>query len=110
MNQITYDDFAKLQIKIATVTACEKVDGSDKLLKLTLNCGDEDSERVVLSGIAKQYSPDSLINKQVPVLVNLAPRKMMGLESNGMILCADENDEAIMLHPEKFVKEGSEVR
>jgi len=110
MNQITYEDFQKLQIKIATITAAEKVDGSNKLLKLTLNCGKDDPERVVLSGIANHYTPESLLKKQVPVLVNIAPRKIMGIESNGMILCADENDEPILLYPEKYVKEGSKVR
>jgi methionyl-tRNA synthetase len=85
----TFDDFSKMDIRIGTITAAEKMPKSDKLLKLTVDTGLD--TRTVLSGIAKYYSPEEVVGKQVTILVNLAPRKMMGVESNGMILMA-END------------------
>lgn len=87
---IQYDDFAKMDIRIATVTAAEAVPKSKKLLKLTLDMGLD--TRTVLSGIAEHFSPEEVIGKQVCLLANLAPRKMMGMESQGMILMAEDKD------------------
>jgi methionyl-tRNA synthetase len=86
---ITFDEFAKMDIRTGTILTAEKMPKSDKLLKLTIDTGID--QRTVLSGIAKYYTPEEVIGKQVTILVNLAPRKMMGIESNGMILMA-END------------------
>jgi methionyl-tRNA synthetase len=85
----SFDEFNKMDIRIGTIIAAEKMPKSDKLLKLQIDTGID--QRTVLSGIAKYYSPEEVIGKQVTILVNLAPRKMMGIESNGMILMA-END------------------
>ena len=90
--EISYDDFAKLDLRLAKVIACEEVKKSKKLLKCTLQMGGE--ERIVLSGIKKWYSPEQLIGKTVVVAANLAPKTICGIESHGMILCAsDASDE-----------------
>lgn len=85
----TFDDFSKMDIRIGTIIAAEKMPKSDKLLRLTVDTGID--QRTVLSGIAKYYSPEEVVGKQVTILVNLAPRKMMGVESNGMILMAENS-------------------
>ena len=106
--QIQYDDFAKLDLRVATVTACEKVEKADKLLKLTIDLGNE--TRTIVSGIALHYTPEEMIGKQVVVVVNLAPRKMKGIESQGMILTAeDKNGKLRLLKPEETVSPGSSV-
>lgn len=83
----TYDDFAKLDFRTATIIAAEKMPKSDKLLRLTVDLGFE--QRTILSGIAKHFEPEAVIGQQVMILANLAPRKMMGIESNGMVLMAE---------------------
>ena len=106
----TIDDFAKLDIRTATVTACEKVKKSDKLLKFTLDDG-SGTPRTILSGIQAWYNPEDLIGKQVLFIANLAPRVMKGIESQGMILSAENFDGSISVttieHP---VKPGSQVK
>ena len=88
---IEYDDFAKIDLRLAKVLACEEVPKSKKLLNFTLQVGEE--TRTVLSGIKEYYSPEEMIGKTVVLVANLKPRKMCGIESNGMILCAsDEGD------------------
>lgn len=88
---IAIDDFDKLTLRVARVVACEKVPKSDKLLKFTLSLGEE--QRTVLSGIAEHYQPTELVGKQVVLLANLAPRKIRGILSEGMILCAANGDD-----------------
>lgn len=106
--EIVFDDFAKLDIRVGTVVAAEKMPKSDKLLKLTVNSGLD--KRTILSGIAKHYSPEDLIGKQVTFIANLAPRKMMGLESNGMILMAEDKDGKLrLIRPVDEVSPGSKV-
>jgi methionyl-tRNA synthetase len=105
---ITYDDFAKLDIRIGTITEAERVPKSDKLLKLRVDDGM--GGRQILSGIAKHFAPEELIGKQVTFLANLAPRKMMGHESQGMILMAEDADGSLaMLPPSKPVWNGGGV-
>jgi methionyl-tRNA synthetase len=105
---IEYDDFAKLELKAGTVTACEKVEKADKLLKLEVDLGTE--KRTIVSGIALHYKPEELVGKQVIVVTNLAPRKMKGIESQGMILTAEDSDGKLqLLKPEKPVSPGSNV-
>lgn len=104
---ITFEDFAKLEIKIGTITSAEKVEDVDKLLKLEVDLGEE--KRQVVSGIADWYKPEDLVGKQVPVLMNLEPRTFKGVESQGMILATGE-DTAILLHPDKEVPPGTKVR
>ncbi len=98
--QITIDDFAKVELKVALVTACEKVEKSKKLLKLTVKVGDE--TRTVVSGIANSYTPEQLIGKKLVMVTNLKPAKLCGIMSEGMILCA-ENAEGTLsfLTPER---------
>ena len=106
--EIVYDDFAKLELKAATVTACEKVAKADKLLKLEVDLGTE--KRIIVSGIAQHYTPVEMVGKQVIVVTNLAPRKMKGIESQGMILTAeDSNGKLQLLTPENPVTPGSNV-
>jgi methionyl-tRNA synthetase len=106
--EITYDDFAKLDIRVGTVLAAEKMEKSNKLLKLTVDTGID--KRTILSGIAQHYAPEELVGKQVTLLANLAPRKMMGIESNGMILMVENSDGALkLLQPSSSVVPGSTV-
>lgn len=106
--EVTYDDFAKLDLRVATVIACEKVEKADKLLKLTLQVGDE--ERTVVSGIALHFQPEEVVGKQVLLLANLAPRKMRGIESQGMILMAEDADgKLVFMSPSSSVAPGSGV-
>lgn len=104
---ITYDDFAKLDIRIGTIVACEEKEGSDKLLRLTVDFGDEGT-RNILSGIKQWYKPNDLINKQFAFVFNLAPRKMMGEFSEGMIMAAD-GKKPQPLKPKAKVPAGASV-
>jgi methionyl-tRNA synthetase len=107
-NEITYDDFAKMDIRIGTITEAERVPKSDKLLKLKVDDGL--GGRQILSGIAKHFSPEEVIGKQVTFLANLAPRKMMGLESQGMILMAEDRDGKLaLIAPPESVWNGGTV-
>ncbi len=94
-DEITYDDFAKMDIRVGTITEAERVPKSDKLLKLKVDDGL--GGRQILSGIAKHFAPEDVIGKQVTFLANLAPRKMMGHESQGMILMAEDRDGKLAL-------------
>ncbi len=107
-SEIVYDDFAKLDLRVGTVTACEKVEKADKLLKLTIDLGSE--TRTIVSGIALHYQANEMVGKQVVVVVNLAPRKMKGIESQGMILTTEDKDGKLrLLRPEEGVNPGSSV-
>ena len=88
--EIAFDDFEKVELRVAKVLACEKVKKSKKLLKFTLDDGE--GERIILSGIAEYYDPEELVGKNIAYVANLAPRKMMGIESRGMILSAESGD------------------
>ena len=109
INLIDIEDFAKVEIKIAKVIACEKVEKSKKLLKLTVKIGDE--ERTVVSGISNYYAPEDLVGKKLAMIVNLKPVKLCGIESQGMIICAEDEKAGVVayLSPEKDVEEGSKV-
>ncbi|EON78940.1 Methionyl-tRNA synthetase [Lunatimonas lonarensis] len=105
---ITYDDFAKLDIRIVKVLEAEPVKKSKKLLKLTVDTGLD--RRTVLSGVAEHFMPEELVGRQVVMLINLAPRKMVGIESEGMILMAEDADGSLkLLQPHQSVKPGSTV-
>ena len=104
---ITIDDFSKVKLAAAKVLACEKVEGSDKLLKMTLDAGGE--TRVVVSGIARHYSPEYMVGKTVVIVKNLKPAKLKGITSEGMILCASDGKDVVFVSPEKEVAPGSEV-
>lgn len=105
---ITFDDFKKLDIRVGTIVEAGRVEGSDKLLRLMVDLGEE--KRQVIAGIGKVYEPEDLVGKQIPILTNLEPKELMGLESQGMILAADEEGKPILLHPDKPIKNGTQVR
>lgn len=110
MENITIDEFKKLEARIGLVLNAEEIEGSDKLIKLTLDFG-EASPRQILSGIKAWYEPTSLIGKKMLFVINLEPRKMMGLESQGMLMAVDgEDGSPVFLVPEKSVVPGSKVR
>jgi len=105
---IKFEDFQKLDIRIGKVLSAEKVEGSDKLIKLEVSLGEERKQIIV--GMAKFYEPDYFLNKELVILVNLEKRKFRGIESQGMVLAADVNGEPILLLPEKEVPPGSIVK
>jgi len=105
---ITFEDFMKLEIKIGTVIMADRVEGTDKLIRLELNCGTE--TRQIVAGLAPALTPGQLVGKQIPVVVNLEPRKLRGVESKGMILAVDVGDRPILLTPDEHVPPGSIVR
>lgn len=106
--EIQYDDFAKLDLRVGTITAAEKVPKADKLLKLEVDLGSE--KRTIVSGIALHFAADSIVGKQVVVVTNLAPRKMRGIESNGMILMAEDSDGKLkFINPDGSSANGSSV-
>ncbi len=117
---ISFEDFKKVEIKIGKIVSAERVEGSEKLLKIMFDFGVISPETPevpaapqlvqILSGIAASYNPEDLIGKQVPVVVNLEPREMMGQMSNGMMLCAILDDKPVLMHPDKEVLPGSVVR
>ncbi len=104
---VEFDDFEKLDIRVGKVIECEKVKKSDKLLRFTLEVGSE--TRQILSGIAKFHSPEELIGKNVLFIANFKPRKMMGLESQGMILSAEFEDKLTVLTTLKDIQSGAEI-
>lgn len=105
---IEYDDFAKMDIRVGTILAAEKVAKTKKLLKLTIDTGID--QRTIVSGIAEYYSPEEIIGKQVSVLVNLAPKALKGIESQGMILMAENLDGSLsFISPEKPIKNGGTI-
>lgn len=107
-SEIAFDDFAKLDIRIGKVLSAEKMEKSNKLLKLLVDTGID--QRTILSGIAQHYSPDDIVGKQVTFIANLAPRKMMGIESQGMILMAEDKDGKLkLIQPDALVSPGSSV-
>ena len=108
--KISYEDFAKLQIKIGTIVAVEIVEGADKLLKLSVEVGEE-VPRQILSGVREYVSdPQELVGKQAPFLVNLAPRTIRGFVSDGMILAVGDETNFAFLHPHVSVPSGCPVR
>jgi methionyl-tRNA synthetase len=107
-DEINYDDFAKLDLRVAHIIEAKFVEKSNKLLQLTLNIGSE--TRNVFAGISSAYEPEQLIGKQVIMVANLAPRKMRFGVSEGMVLCAGSDDEGLfVLHPDNGAKPGMRV-
>ena len=109
LEQISIDDFAKVELKTAKIVACEPIPKAKKLLKLTLNDGSS-TPRIVASGIAKWYKPEDLIGHNIIVVSNLKPATLCGVESNGMILAADCPDEQVKVIFVDAIPEGSKIR
>lgn len=106
---ISYDDFAKLDIRIGTIKAAERVPDTDKLLKCTIDFG-ELGERTIVSGLAEWKTPEGLVGKQCSYIVNLAPRMLRGVESSGMLLALSDESGIALLHPERQVPAGTALK
>jgi len=104
---LKFEEFAQLEIKIATIIEAEPVPDTDKLIKLLVDLGDE--QRQVVAGIAQKHTVADLIGKQVPVILNLEPVTLRGVESNGMIMAIDDEDISLLI-PEHTVPNGSKVK
>lgn len=111
---IPFSDFEKVELKVAKILAAERVEGSEKLLKLQLNAGDKDEagaeiSRQVIAGIGKVYAPENLVGREIVIVANLEPRMLMGLESRGMLLAPSDDKGPAFLMPEREVPPGSEI-
>lgn len=107
-DEITIEDFAKIDLRVATVVAAERVPKTDKLIKLQVKIGDE--ERTIVSGIAQHYEPENLIGKNVIVIANLKPAKLRGIESRGMVLAASDGEGNLVLADAPGIASGSKVK
>ncbi|WPM31820.1 methionine--tRNA ligase subunit beta [Hydrogenobacter sp. T-2] len=107
MELIGIEDFLKLDIRLAKVLSAERVEGSEKLLKLRVSLGEE--ERTLMAGIAKHYSPEELVGKKVLMLANLKPRKIFGVESQGMVLALSDGENLSVIVPDRDIKEGAKA-
>lgn len=107
--EITYDDFAKLDIRIGLVVAAEPVPETDKLIKCTVDFG-EFGTRTIVSGVAEWKKPEDLVGRQLPYIVNLAPRVIRGVESQGMLLALSDVDGLSLLIPERSVEKGTRAK
>jgi len=105
---IRIDDFKKVELKVAKVISAERVEGSEKLLKLEVDLSEE--KRQIIAGIGKVYNPEDLTGKEIVVVANLEPRSLMGLESQGMVLAANAELGPVLLMPDKEVVPGTEIR
>lgn len=105
---ITIEDFFQTELKVARVTAAEPIPNSHKLLKLSVDLGDE--TRVLVAGIAKEYPPEDLLGRQIVVVTNLQPAQLMGVESQGMVLAASVDGKPVLLGPDQTVPDGTPVR
>jgi len=106
---VSFEDFSKMDLRIGKITKAESVPQSRNLIKLIINIGDNELRQAV-AGIAQHYSPKELEGKQVAVIANLQPKRMFGIESNVMILAAEDEKTVSMLTPDRPVKVGSKIR
>lgn len=106
---ISYEDFAKLDIRIGRVVAAEPIEGADKLIKCTIDFGDF-GVRTIVSGIKEWKSPEELVGKELPYIVNLAPRMLRGVESQGMLIAASDESGVALLQPERDVPPGTKLK
>lgn len=107
--KITYDEFKKLDLRVAKILEAVRVEGSDKLVKLQIDVG-ELGQRQLVAGIGTVYEPEILVGKQIVVVANLEPKKLMGLESNGMLLAASDEMGPVLLAPESEVAPGTSIK
>ena len=107
MAMINFDEFKKVDLRVAKIISAEAVEGSEKLLKLQVDLGEE--KRQIVAGIAKQYKPEELIGREIVVVANLEPRVLFGLESQGMLLAAGGSDGPVLLRPDRDVLPGARV-
>lgn len=104
---INFEEFKKVELRVVRILEAERVEGSEKLLKLQVDLGTE--KRQIIAGIGKAYAPENLIGKEITIVANLEPRILMGLESQGMVLAASGENGPVMLCPEKDVLPGATI-
>lgn len=109
LSLIQYDDFAKIDIRIGRVVAAEMIPETDKLIKCTIDFGLELGERTIVSGIAQWKKPEELVGKQLPYIINLAPRMLRGVESQGMLLAASDESGVVLMQPERELPPGTKL-
>jgi methionine--tRNA ligase beta chain len=110
---ISFDDFKKIDLRVAKIISAEKVENSEKLIKLEIDLGTDfpdNPKRTLLAGISKFYNPDDLIGREIIMVANLEPKSMMGMESQGMLLAAVEDGKPILIKPESEVSPGTKVQ
>ncbi|MFZ5392178.1 MAG: tryptophan--tRNA ligase [Patescibacteria group bacterium] len=107
--EISFEDWLKIDVRIAEIKAVDEVAGADKLYKLTLDFGAR-GENTIVAGIKEYYKPEELLGRQIPVLANLEEKELRGIKSKGMMLCVDDAGKAILLNPEKKVENGAGIR
>lgn len=105
---INYEEFSKIELRTAKIISAERVEGSEKLIRLQVELGPE--QRQILAGIGKTYEPESLVGKTVIIVANLEPRKLMGQISQGMLLAADDGGGPVILTIEKEINSGAQVK
>ncbi len=108
MDEIEYDDFAKLDLRVVKVIEAERLEGSRNLIKIKVNTGEE--EKNIVAGIAGAYEAEELIGKKIIMLLNLKPKMIFNIESNGMILAAENEKDISLLTCDKELPEGSKIR
>ena len=108
MENINIEEFQKIDLRVGKIIEAERVEGTDKLLKLKVDLGEE--KRQLVAGIAKFYQPEDLVGKEIVVVVNLEPKTFRGIESQGMLLAADVEGRPVILKPDEEVPPGTEVR
>lgn len=108
METISFDDFKKLDLRVAKIILAERIEGSDKLLRLGIEVGEE--KRQLVAGIGKAYAPENLAGKGIIVVANLEPKMIMGLESKGMLLAASSEAGPVLLIPDREVQSGTAIR
>ena len=105
--RISFDDFKKLDLRAARILTAERIEGSDKLVRLAIDAGE--GTRTLIAGIGKAYDPALLAGREIVVVANLEPRTIMGIESNGMLLAANDNG-PVLLAPDRDVPPGTEIK
>ncbi len=105
---INFEDFQKIDLRVGKILKAERVENSEKLLRLEVDLGEE--KREIVAGIGKYYVPEDILEKEVVVVCNLEPKNIMGIESHGMILAADNNGEPVLLTPDKEVFLGAKIK
>ena len=109
MSTISYDDFAKLDIRVAKIIGTESIEGKSRIIKGRIDLGNDDQRDVIIGG-AQYFQPDDIVGKTVIVITNLEPKKMAGVESNAMLLAADVDDKPFWLTVDDIVPLGSPIK
>ena len=109
MTTISFDDFKKIDLRVAKILEAVRIEGSEKLVKLQIDVG-ELGPRQLIAGIGTVYTPEVLVGKQIVIVANLEPKKLMSLESNGMLLAASDEMGPVLLAPESEVKPGTGIK